>query len=631
MFLSPGTRFSDEPDIIVSRESGKKVFVISVPLRKGGKIVGVLAGAVNVSGFSSFFIHDFELGQEGFAYLAQEDGLVVSVSDPSIPLTWIGIHEFGQTILATGKGSIVFDYIQRQWLSAYETLENKKWIFVVTQSLDEAFLAAQKIGWYTGVIGLVSLVLIGVVVVYFFRKLVYERFDRMLDAIGKVERGDLDVRITGGDENDEIGALSKAFNRMADRLKTTLSSLHGEIQVRKKIEASLARHRDTLEVSVAQRTSELVSLQNYLEDVINSMPSIIVGVTHEMEITQWNLKADAITGISGKRARGSLFQDRFPHLKWMAKEMADAVGDKKVFFKARVARPDDKRPGYEDITLYPLMAKDMKGAVIRIDDVTEQAALEASMIQTEKMFSLGGLAAGMAHEINNPLAGIIQNLQVMKNRISPELPKNRETAEELGLDLNLFENYMEKRGMFRLMDSAVMAGGRAASIVDNMLSFSRQESAHLSEIHLPDLVDQAIELAYNDYSLKKKHDFKNIKIIRNYAAKDLRIKGHPSMLQQVFFNLLKNGAQAMGAPPCPGILSSPFPLTLRTAWRLFMLQIMGRAWIKRSVKGYLNLFIPQRRSGTVQGLVFLSLTLSLLKTTVVPLTWCQTLEKAVLL
>ena len=69
---------------------------------------------------------------------------------------------------------------------------------------------------------------------------------------------------------------------------------------------------------------------------------------------------------------------------------------------------------FEDMTIHPLKSNGVEGAVGRIDDVTDQVRLEEMVIQSEKMLSIGGLAAGMAHEINNPLAGILQNAFVLK-------------------------------------------------------------------------------------------------------------------------------------------------------------------------------------------------------------------------
>ncbi|MCK5077186.1 MAG: hypothetical protein KAR38_12460 [Calditrichia bacterium] len=68
-------------------------------------------------------------------------------------------------------------------------------------------------------------------------------------------------------------------------------------------------------------------------------------------------------------------------------------------------------------------ANGIKGAVIRVDDVTEKVRLEEMMIQSKNMLSIDGLAAGMAHEINNPLTGILQNLQVSKNRLTKKYLK----------------------------------------------------------------------------------------------------------------------------------------------------------------------------------------------------------------
>ncbi len=167
------------------------------------------------------------------------------------------------------------------------------------------------------------------------------------------------------------------------------------------------------------------------------------------------------------------------------------------------------------------------------------------MIQAEKMLSVGGLAAGMAHEINNPLAGILQNVQLISSRLTDDLPANRRAAEEAGLEFEAINAYMAKRGLPQKFESVMHDGRRAAEIVDNMLSFSRKSEARFLPHDLADLLEKTLELVSNDYDLKKQYDFKRIIIVREYAPDMPAVVCDGSKIQQVFLNLLKNGAHAM--------------------------------------------------------------------------------------
>ena len=175
----------------------------------------------------------------------------------------------------------------------------------------------------------------------------------------------------------------------------------------------------------------------------------------------------------------------------------------------------------------------------------EKAKLEQIMVQSEKMVSIGSLAAGMAHEINNPLAGILQNAQVIQNRLKNKLPANVSVAEDLGLELDDIRAYMGKRDIFKMIDSVLDAGQRAAAIVKNMLSFSRKSTSGFIPEDISRLLDKTLELAENDYSLKKKFDFKKIKIIKEYDPRIPKIPCKASEIQQVFLNIISNGTQAM--------------------------------------------------------------------------------------
>ena len=175
----------------------------------------------------------------------------------------------------------------------------------------------------------------------------------------------------------------------------------------------------------------------------------------------------------------------------------------------------------------------------------EKNRLEELVVQSEKMVSLGGLAAGMAHEINNPLAGILQNTQVIRNRIEGELPANLRIAEELDLDFSAMRTYMVRRDIHKMLDSVMAAGKRAADIVANMLSFSRKSTSGFLLEDLSLLLDQTLELAASDYNLKKKFDFKQIRIERDYDPGLSQVECKASEIQQVFFNIFSNGAQAM--------------------------------------------------------------------------------------
>jgi len=200
---------------------------------------------------------------------------------------------------------------------------------------------------------------------------------------------------------------------------------------------------------------------------------------------------------------------------------------------------------YEDLVIFPLSANGVEGAVIRVDDVTERVRLEQIMVQSEKMLSVGGLAAGMAHEINNPLGGILQGVQNVSRRLMETLPANSRVAEEVGISMEDVQAYMHGRGVPLILDGIRESGLRASRIVANMLNFSRSSDSKRTPFDMATLLDQTLELIDSDYDLKKGYDFKKITIHREYDPSLPPVYCEGNQVQQVFLNLFKNAAEAM--------------------------------------------------------------------------------------
>ncbi len=289
---------------------------------------------------------------------------------------------------------------------------------------------------------------------------------------------------------------------------------------------------------------KLKQFQNNLISIINSMPSILVGIDINYNITMFNKKAEESIGLSAKKAEGQNLYTALPKLKHHHKKIDKAMTDRTVQETLRVSYQIDSELFYEDITIFPLVTGEVQGAVIRVDDVTKQVKVESILIQTEKMISVGGLAAGMAHEINNPLAGMMQNAQVVYNRLTKQFPANEKAALAAGTTMDCIKSYMDERKILEHVKKINQAGIQAAKIVDNMLSFAKKSNAGKSLQSLSEQVDNTIKLIQTDHGLKTENRFKNLEIIREYDPGLPKIPCEGSKIQQVVFNILKNSTQA---------------------------------------------------------------------------------------
>jgi len=180
-----------------------------------------------------------------------------------------------------------------------------------------------------------------------------------------------------------------------------------------------------------------------------------------------------------------------------------------------------------------------------INDVTEKKQTEELMIQSEKMMSIGRLAAGTAHELNNPLAGILQGAQNIQRRLLVELPVNLEVAEEVGIGFDKLQSYIKKRKIHTLIEGIQDSGNKAAEIISNMLQFSRKSESKMIPTDLASLLKNVIDLANKEYNLTKKFDFKSIKIKKEFDPNMPMVPCNKTEIEQVFLNLLSNAAWAM--------------------------------------------------------------------------------------
>lgn len=236
-------------------------------------------------------------------------------------------------------------------------------------------------------------------------------------------------------------------------------------------------------------------------------------------------------------------------------------------------------------------------------DITERQRMEDMMVQSEKMASVGGLAAGMAHEINNPLGGILQGYQNVNRRLDPDLPANRTAAEQVGVSLDDVRKYLEERGILRFLSGIRECAERAARITSNMLDFSRRgESVYLAA-RLDELLDRALDLAMADYDLNKRYDFKSVTIIREYAEDMPPVHCVRTEIEQVALNLFKNAAQAMGDATPP--IENPV-ITVRTKVQddmaVFEVEDNGPGMPKAVARRVFEPFFTTKRAGEGTGL-----------------------------
>jgi len=279
----------------------------------------------------------------------------------------------------------------------------------------------------------------------------------------------------------------------------------------------LADEKLILESLIRERTAQLMQAnaelrheitersraEKYLDSILNSSPFAIIGLDADGKIQAFNHAAESLSGICADKAHNRLFSDILPEYAIYMTNIREFVRKGKTFSCTRIPGSGKTHMTYRDFHMYPLVSKTFEGAVIRIDDVTERVRFEEMMVQTEKMMSVGGLAAGMAHEINNPLGGILQSVQNIVRRISPELAANHEVAEKHGTDLKTIRAYLKDRRIIQFLQAIRESGERAAFIVSNMLTFSRRSESRMAPANPAQLVNRAVELAGHDYDLKK--------------------------------------------------------------------------------------------------------------------------------
>lgn len=332
----------------------------------------------------------------------------------------------------------------------------------------------------------------------------------------------------------------------------------------KHAEENLKRSQHALEQRVIERTNKLRAINNqlyeeiaqheiteerlqeaqgYLQSIINSMPSVLIGVTRDGYITHWNSAAEQATDIPASHAVGKRLNDISPGLNVEDALIHNSIDQGVTQVKEGIRHEFGGQVGYTDLIIYPLIAEDTVGAVIRIDDVTMRVRFENMMIQNEKMMSLGELAAGMAHEINNPLSAILHAVQNIRRRTSASLPANEQAASQAGLSVEQLKHYMENRGVYNFLDSIKEAGERAARIVTNMLEFSRSSRRH-EPVDIIKLLEHSLELSHNSFNLRTAQGGKSVQIHREFQPDLPLVPCSAAEIEQVILNILRNGAQA---------------------------------------------------------------------------------------
>jgi PAS domain S-box-containing protein len=296
--------------------------------------------------------------------------------------------------------------------------------------------------------------------------------------------------------------------------------------------AAMALENANLYRSVETKAIELERLKSYTENILESINVAVLALDGDGRITSCNRAFEDLYQTTRNEIAGASIENLFSSD--VIASIKGATGTKgwqlqsaAGIFKMYLENKLGKRL-IVNMSLIPLQgALSMSaGSLIVMEDITEKIELEGQLMQAEKLSSIGLLAAGIAHEVNTPIAGISSYTQMLL-KDTPESDKRKTILEKI-----------EKQTF------------RAAEIVNGLLNFSRMNGVEIKSIDINQLINDSLALL--SHQLQSSH----ISIDSQFDTSLPPVCGNAGKLQQVFINLFLNARDAM---PSGG------ELTIRTA------------------------------------------------------------------
>lgn len=272
--------------------------------------------------------------------------------------------------------------------------------------------------------------------------------------------------------------------------------------------------RDISEEFQMQRN--LHNLRNYLSNIIDSMPSSIIGINVHGKVTQWNKTIATTTHITADEAKGQKIEDIIPAITELLPAIEESIFSKKIYTESNTGHFASIGIIHEEFTIYPLSGNTIQqGAVIRIDDISEKVTLENQLLQSRKMDAIGQLSGGIAHDFNNMLNGILVSAEMLQ-------------LDHPDADAETRTN----------IDIILQAALQASELSKKLLTFSRKQKIRKSSLDLFSLLEET-------HTILSRTIDKKIHITLEQTAEETMVFGDTSALQNVFINLGINASHAM--------------------------------------------------------------------------------------
>jgi two-component system NtrC family sensor kinase len=271
-----------------------------------------------------------------------------------------------------------------------------------------------------------------------------------------------------------------------------------------------------LYASLEQKAAEYERLKDFNENIVESINVGVLAVDLADRIESWNSQMEVMYALPRwqalTRPLGEVFPAAFIEEFYRVRQNPGIHN----LYKFRLNTPAGESRTV-NVAIAPLVTKKFNviGRLIIMDDITERVELEAQLSQSDKLSSIGLLAAGVAHEVNTPLAVISSYAQMLSKQLQGDPQKSG------------------------LMEKITRQTFRASEIVNNLLNFSRTSGTEFAEVDVNRIILDTMALLEHQFKTAK------IRVQDELGGHVPPISGNAGRLQQVFLNLFLNARDAM--------------------------------------------------------------------------------------